>query len=161
MINLDFHLDDGGLDTFAQLPLTLKGPCEDDHLPDVDFLKAFEHTGDIEGPTSSSSDAGGSSARASEATPGHQEYQYGQGYPGCAVSSVHSSWNVAPQLLSMHADGAAVSAPVMYGMQAHQQQQWQQQPSTWHSAFAGAGAIQQQQQQLQICKGKGFFRVAW
>lgn len=159
MINLDFHLDDGGLDTFAQLPLTLKGPCEEDHLPDVDFLKAFEHTGDIEGPTSSSSDADGSSARASEATPGHQEYQFGQGYPGCAVSSVHSSWNVAPQLVSMHADGAAVSAPVMYGMQAHQQQQWQQQPSTWHSAF-GAGAIQQQQQQLQTCKGK-VSKLAW
>jgi hypothetical protein len=151
MINLDFHLDDGGLDTFAQLPLTLKGPCEEDHLPDVDFLKAFDHTGDIEGPTSSSSDADGSSARASETTPGHQEYQYGQGY-GCAVSSVHSSWNVAPQLVSMQADAAAASAPVMYGTQAHQQ--WQ--PSNWHSAFAGAGAMQQQQQ-LHISKGKMCF----
>lgn len=147
--NLDFHLDDGGLEAFPALPLTLKGPCDDDtgHLPDLDFLKAL-HTGDVEGPTSSSSDADGSSARASEATPGQQEYQY-----GCAVSSVHSSWHMAPQLVSVHADEAPASAPVMYGTQAQQHHQWHQQPAIWHSAFAGA-VQQQQQPQQQTSKGE-------
>lgn len=139
MGHLDFHLDE---EVFAQLPLSLKGPpiMEDHHLPDVsgDFLKAFDHTGDIDNPTSSpsNSDADGSSARASEATPAPADTQQ-----WTSVSSQSGSWHVAPQLLSVQADGAPVPAPVLYASSA--QPGWGAHAQVWHSAFA-ASATQQQ-----------------
>lgn len=132
---LDFHLDDGGL-VFAQLPLS------DHHLPPADvsgaFLKAFDHTGDIDNPTSSPSDSDGSSARASEATPAAADLQQW-------TSVSHSgSWAMAPQLLSVHTDGAAVPAPVLYGTSVQPQAQWgAPAQAAWRPAFQASTTQQQ------------------